>query len=545
MLGLTQNEPLSLISIMEHAARWHGPQEIVSRRVEDGAIERQTYAETLPRVAKLANALTRLGIKPGDRIATMAWNTRRHVEVWYAAAGTGAVCHTLNPRLFAEQIEFIVNDARDRLLFIDLDIIKTIEPLLDKLPTLEAIIVLTDRKHMPDVSDKSGKWFCYDDLISDERATYEWLQLDNDAAASSLCYTSGTTGAPKGVLYSHRGNILHAMATVQKDAMNLGSEDSVLMVVPMFHANAWGLTFALPMVGAKMVLPGPYLDGASVYELLEREAVTFSAAVPTVWSMLLEHVKATGAQFSTLKEVMIGGAAAPRAMIETFEKDYGVHVIHVWGMTEMSPLGTLNRPLGWRAKPATADAEIDRRCSQGRVLYGVDMKIVDDEGNDLPRDGEAVGRLMVRGPWIVERYFEAEETALNDGWFDTGDVVAIDPDGFMHITDRAKDIIKSGGEWISSVEIENAAASHPDVALAACIGVAHPKWDERPLLLVKLCAGAIFDEDAIRAAIARLVAKWQVPEKIIEVSDIPLTATGKIDKKPLKTEYRDVYMRRA
>lgn len=540
MLGLTQNQPINLVSILEHAARWHSDQEIVTRCVEDGEIRRQTYKQTRDRTMRLANALIRLGVAPGDRVATMAWNTFRHIEVWYATAGTASVCHTLNPRLFPDQINFIVNHAEDRLLFVDVDLVPVIEPMLAQLPTLEAVIVLTDKAHMPDCAEKPGRWLCYEDLIAEEQPDFAWRALETDADASSLCYTSGTTGDPKGVLYSHRSNFFHAFASLQKDAMNIGSMDTVLMIVPMFHANSWGLTFSVPMVGAKMILPGRHLDGASVYQILEQEAVSFSAAVPTVWSMLLTHLSETNARFSTLREVVIGGTAVPRSMIETFKKSYNVDVIHAWGMTEMSPLGTLNRPVGGQHNDTTDwPTQLDQLCTQGRVSFGVDIKIVDEDDNAVPHDGKSVGRLLARGPATVERYFKQDTTALNDGWFDSGDMASIDEAGFMTITDRSKDVIKSGGEWISSVEIENAAVAHKDVALAACIGIPDDKWDERPLLLVQLAVGAELDKAGILAKLSEHIAKWQLPDHIIAIDKIPLTATGKVDKKPLKKEFRN------
>ena len=542
MLGLMQNGAINLATILDHAANWHGDQEIVTKRVEDGTIHRETYKEARTRARRLAYALDALGVKSGDRIGTMAWNTWRHVETWFALAGLGAVCHTLNPRLFPDQIDFIVNDAEDSVLMIDLTFVPLIGPLLPRLPSVKSVIVLTDEAHMPDTSGFERDWHCYETLIANAQGEKDPIKLDDPNWASSLCYTSGTTGNPKGVLYGHMSNILHSMAAVQKDSMNLGSMDNVLMVVPMFHANSWGLTFALPMIGAKMVMPGPHMDGASILSLLNDEKISFSGAVPTVWTGLLAHVQATGAKFDTLKEVVIGGSAVPRSMIEVFDKDYDINVLHAWGMTELSPLGTVNRKVGWHPEPADWSADIDRRVLQGRVPFGVEMKIVDDEGQTLPNDDEAFGRLLVKGPWVIERYYGKAETALDDdGFFDTGDIASITPSGFMRITDRAKDVIKSGGEWISSVDVENCAMGHSCVALAACIGITHPKWDERPLLLVTLAEGASLDKDGINAHLASTFAKWQIPDDIQVIETMPLTATGKVDKKPLRVDWANHY----
>lgn len=540
MLGLMQTQPINLAAVLEHAGRWHGGSEIVTNSVE-GGIRRRTYAETLRRAKQFANALKAMGVKTGDRIATMAWNTDRHVEAWYAVMGQGAIAHTVNPRLFPEQIEFIVNHAEDRLLLIDVNLVPLAAKLLAKLPTIEKVIVLTDDAHMPEDIRGDARWIAYETLIADQPETFDWVEVDENTAAG-LCYTSGTTGEPKGVLYTHRANLLHAYASLSKDVMNIGATDNILMVVPMFHANSWGLAFSVPMCGGKMVLPGPHMDGPSIHGLIEQEQATMAAAVPTVWTMLLNHLKSTGGKLKSLKEVVIGGSAVPRSMIETFDRDYGVEVLQAWGMTEMTPLGTLNRRKRNLAPGADMQAEYDRRCYAGRAPFGVDMKIVDDDGNALPHDGEAFGRLMVRGPWVIERYFKQSETALENGWFDTGDIASIDADGYMRITDRAKDVIKSGGEWISSVDVENAAMGHPAVLLAACIGVAHPRWEERPLLLVKLKEGAAFNPDDILAKIGENFAKWQLPDAVIQVEDIPLTATGKIDKKPLRQAYKDHLM---
>ncbi len=536
MQGLMQSSSINLISLLEHAARWHSQQTIITNTVE-GGVHRQSYAQTFDRTGQLGNVLLGLGVSPGDRVATMAWNTHRHLECWFATMGIGAISHTVNPRLFPEQLVYIMNHAQDRVLMVDLTFVPLVQSLQDQVPSLEQVIVMTSQEHMPE--NLPENWHCYETLLEGQKPTCKWAQVDADHA-SSLCYTSGTTGNPKGVMYSHMSNVLHAYAATSKDAMDVGSADRVLVVVPMFHANAWGLAFGLPMVGAQMVMPGPHMDGASIATQLNDERCTFAAAVPTIWSMLLGHLKSTGAQLEHLKEVVIGGSAAPRSMIETFDRDYGVKVLHAWGMTEMSPLGTVNRRNGYMEEPVDQDSDYDLRCKQGRVPFGVDMKIIDDEGKILAHDGQTFGKLLVKGPWTVERYYGEEESALDDdGWFDTGDIATIDEFGFMHITDRAKDVIKSGGEWISSVDLENAAVAHPDIALAACIGATHPKWEERPLLLVQMADGKTLNPQAINDVLGEQFAGWQLPDAIVAVDTIPLTATGKIDKKPLRESYQN------
>lgn len=539
MHGLMQSNPINLVSILEHASRWHSEQEVVSNTVE-GGIHRQSYAATYSRVTRLASSLARWGVEHGDRMGTLGWNTHRHLEAWYAISGQGAICHTVNPRLFSEQIVYIVNHAEDRLLFIDLSFVDLVAELMERLPTVESIVIMTDRAHMPNSSRFDCPVHCYEDLIEAGDSVFEWPDLDENTG-SSLCYTSGTTGEPKGVLYSHRGNLLHAYATCGADVFDIRSTDTVLMVVPMFHANSWGLAYSAPMVGAKMVLPGPHMDGASIYFLITEERVTKAAAVPTVWNMLIAHLRESDLPLRTLQEVIIGGAAVPRSMIQEFDRKYAVEVIHAWGMTEMTPLGTINR-----AKPFTrslaGDDLLDAQCKQGRVPFGVDMKIVDDDGKAQPHDGKTYGRLLVKGPWTVERYYKSDQKILDDGWFDTGDIASIDQHGYMQITDRSKDVIKSGGEWISSVDIENAAMGIPGVEIAACIGAAHPKWDERPLLLVKAGEQQRPSKKEIRQVLAESFASWQVPDDIVYVDDIPLTATGKIHKKPLRSEFRDFFL---
>ncbi|WP_373090358.1 long-chain fatty acid--CoA ligase [Zhongshania sp.] len=528
-----QDFPMNLASILEHAARFHGDQEIVSR-LASGDVHRYTYSDALMRAKKLANALKSYGIEAGDRVATLAWNEYRHLETWYGIAGQGAICHTVNPRLFSDQIRFIINHAGDRLVFVDPAFVALLEGIKHDLPSVELFIVLCDKDQFPATTLNNA--IDYESFIADQSSDFSWAELSEESP-SSLCYTSGTTGDPKGVLYSHRSNLLMAYASCSADAFNLSSLSTVLMVVPMFHANSWGLVYSAPMTGAKLVLPGPHLDGANIYDLISSEHVSFSAAVPTVWSMLLEHMTNNDLQLPDLKEVVIGGSAVPKSMIIRFKRAYDVDVLQAWGMTELSPLGTLNRP-----KPATLkldeDAQFKMAAKQGRALFGVQMCIKSDDGQELPFDGKTPGRLMVRGPWVVRSYYRSDVVILDDdGWFDTGDIATIDSDGFMQITDRAKDIIKSGGEWISSVDLENAAISHPHVRHAAVIGIPHPKWEERPLLLVKLKDGCSLDDQALKDFLKDEVAKWWIPEDIRFVDDIPLTATGKFDKKVLRNQF--------
>ena len=540
MQGLMQDDPINLVSILAHAGRWHGEQEIVTNSVE-GGIRRQSYAETLARTTRLASSLRQLGIEPGDRVATMAWNTSRHLETWYAVSGQGAICHTVNPRLFADQIRYIVGHAEDRLLFVDLTFIDAVEDLLRTPTSLEAIVIMTDRQHMPKRIPWSCKTYCYEDLLSTGSDSFAWPVLD-DNTASSLCYTSGTTGNPKGVLYSHRGNLLHAYASCMPDVFDLSATDTILMIVPMFHANSWGLAYAGPMTGARLVMPGPHLDGRSIQQLITEEAVTRAAAVPTVWATLLSYLIESGKGIEPLTEIVVGGAAVPRSMIEDYRDRFGVSVTHAWGMTEMTPVGTVNHPTG-RSAALDGEAALSLKCKQGRVPYGVDMKIVDDNDHELPRDGETAGRLLVKGPWIIDRYYRVGDSELNDSWFDTGDIATIDPDGFMQITDRAKDVIKSGGEWISSVDIENAAMGMRGVTTAACIGARHPKWGERPVLLVVTDDREPVTEADVIEHLSGTFAKWQLPDAVAFVDQIPLTATGKIDKKPLRRQYADCLLK--
>ena len=541
--GLMMQMPLLISALIEHADRHHGDTEIVSRRVE-GDIHRATYRDLHRRARQMANALAGLGIGRSERVATLAWNGYRHMELYFAVSGAGSVLHTINPRLHPEQIAWIVNHAEDRALFFDLTFLPLVEAIAPLCKTVKRWVLLSDRGHMPaEKSQKIAQLICYEDLLDDRSDDFTWPQLDENTA-SSLCYTSGTTGNPKGVLYAHRSTILHTLASALPDALNLSARDVILPVVPMFHVNAWGLPYIAAMIGAKVVFPGPQLDGKSLYELFESEKVTFSAGVPTVWQGLLAFMEANNLKFSTMNRTVIGGSACPPAMIKLFQDKYGVQVLHAWGMTEMSPLGTA---CTFKSKHTEmpADQRLPVQFKQGRVLFGVDMRIVDDAGADLPWDGTAFGNLLVRGPWVVRDYFKSDEpTPLvqdehGKDWFPTGDVSNIDPDGYMQITDRSKDVIKSGGEWISSIEIENIAVSHPAVAMAACIAAAHPKWDERPLLVVVKKPNATVTRDELLRHYDGKLAKWQIPDDVAFVDSIPLGATGKMLKSKLREQFRD------
>ncbi|MDT2024177.1 long-chain-fatty-acid--CoA ligase [Methylocella sp. CPCC 101449] len=535
MLGLMQDWPLLIPKIIDHAAKQHGTREVVTRSVE-GPITRTDYATIRSRALKVAQRLTREGIRAGDRIATLAWNTARHLESWYGITGAGAIYHTVNPRLFPEQIVWIVNHAEDRMVLVDLTFVPLLEAIAARLPSVERYIVLTDTAHMPKTTLKNA--VAYEDWIAEADGDFRWLELDERSAAG-LCYTSGTTGDPKGVLYSHRSNVLHALAASQIDCLAISANTSILPIVPLFHANSWSIAFSAPMAGAKMVMPGPKLDGASVYELLEAEQVTCTAGVPTVWAMLLQYIEKEQKTFSTLKRLIVGGSAAPRAMIEAFEKRYGVEVIHAWGMTEMSPLGTV-----CSVKPVVSglkgEALYDLKVKQGFTPFLIEMKITDDDGKELPWDGKTFGRLKVAGPAVVKAYYRGEGSVLDEeGFFDTGDVATIDSHGYMAITDRSKDVIKSGGEWISSIDLENIACGHPDVAEAAVIGIRHPKWDERPLLVVVQKPERTVDKADLLAFLSSRIAKWWLPDDVQIVSEIPHTATGKINKVRLREQFVD------
>jgi fatty-acyl-CoA synthase len=536
MLGLMQDRPLLISQLIDFAAEYHGDTEIVSRTVE-GPIHRYTYRDAHRRAKQVSEALTGLGIKPGDRIGTLAWNGYRHFELYYGISGMGAVCHTINPRLFPEQVAYIVNHAEDQLLFVDVNILPLVQGLAHQFRTVRHIVAMTDRAHLPAGLDLPNL-LVYEELIGGKPGTFVWPEFD-ERTASSLCYTSGTTGNPKGVLYHHRSTILHAYASALPDGIGISARDTVLPVVPMFHVNAWGLPYAGCLSGAKLVFPGPALDGASVYQLFESEGVTITAGVPTVWLLLLQHLQANNLKLTTLRKSVIGGSACPPAMIETFRRDYNVDVLHAWGMTEMSPLGTVNTPKAKHLKLDKAGQDAVR-VKQGRVLFGVEMKIVDDAGNDLPKDGKAFGDLLVRGPWITTGYFKDEggNPLRPGGWFPTGDVATLDADGYMQITDRSKDVIKSGGEWISSIDLENAAMAHPAVAEAAVIGIAHPKWDERPLLIVMKKPGADIGKEELLGFLKDRIAKWWMPDDVAFVDSIPHTATGKILKTRLREDFR-------
>ena len=538
MLGQMQDHPLLISSLIEFAGRHHHEAEIVSRRVE-GDIHRCTYADVAKRSRRVANAIDRLGLAFSDRVATLAWNGYRHLELYFGITGGGRVVHTINPRLLPEQIAWIANHAEDQVVCFDMTFLPIVKGIWSHCGTVKHWIALCDADKLPHDTGIPGLR-SYEDWIGNEPDTYDWPQFDERSAAA-LCYTSGTTGNPKGALYSHRSTLLHAFAGALPDSLGVSARDSILPVVPMFHVNAWGLPYGAAMTGAKLVFPGAALDGKSVYELIESERVTMAAGVPTVWLGLLNHMAQHGLKFSTMKRTVIGGSACPPAMIKTFRDDYGVTVVHAWGMTEMSPLGTVNTPkLHQQALPA--EQQLGIMAKQGRAVYGVEMRIVDPDGHDLPWDGQHSGDLLVKGPWIISSYFKGEGgDPLQGGWFPTGDVASIDPDGFLQITDRSKDVIKSGGEWISSIDVENIAMSHPAVAMAACIAVPHPKWDERPLLVVMKKPGEPFAAATSAEILAHFegrIAKWQVPDDVVFVDSIPLGATGKMQKNKLRDQFK-------
>jgi fatty-acyl-CoA synthase len=539
MRGLMMDRPLLVSALLDFGAEINASAAVVSRRVE-GDTHRYTYREAAGRAARLAHALRALGIAPGDRVATMAWNGYRHLEVYYAASGIGAVCHTINPRLFPEQLAYIVNHAEDKVLFIDATFLPLVESLAARMPTLKHVVVLADAADPPETTLPNA--LVYEALIEGRPDAIEWPELDENAAAS-LCYTSGTTGNPKGVLYSHRSTVLHALSVaLSAGDLRLTRNDRVLPVVPLFHVNAWGLPYIAPITGATLVFPGPKLDGASLFDLMESEGVTASWGVPTVWLGLLAEMRRRGAKPAALASILVGGSAPPRAMIEEFEADWRIDVVHGWGMTEMSPVGALGILPADQAQAPPAE-RIDRKLKQGRRMFQVDMKIIDATGKKLPHDGETRGELLVRGPMVTAGYYEdAAATAAafdKDGWFRTGDIATIDPDGFVQIVDRIKDIIKSGGEWISSIDLENAAMSHPAVAEAAVIGLPHPKWGERPLLVLVLKEKADAGKDDILAFLATKVAKWWLPDDVVFVDALPHSATGKLQKSRLREQFKD------
>jgi acyl-CoA synthetase (AMP-forming)/AMP-acid ligase II len=533
MLGLMQNQPLLISGLIAHAERHHGDGEIVSRRVE-GDIHRYQWRDVARRSRQVANALDGMQLLFSDRVATLAWNGYRHLELYFGVSGSGRVLHTINPRLHPEQIAWIANHAEDQVLCFDTTFLPLVQAVHAKCPGIRQYVALCEADKLP-ADSGIPNLVSYEAWIGGQPAEYEWPSFDENSA-SSMCYTSGTTGNPKAALYSHRSTILHAYAAALPDVMSLSARDSVLPVVPMFHVNAWGIPYSAALTGCKLVFPGPALDGKSVYELVEAEQVTYAAGVPTVWQMLLTHMKPNGLRFSSLKRTVIGGSACPPAMIHAFREDYGVEVLHAWGMTEMSPLGTLctlkNKHL---AQPPEEQMKI--RLKQGRAIFGVDLKIVGDTGEELPWDGKTFGDLHVKGPWVVREYFKGEGgDPLVDGWFPTGDVATMDPDGYMQITDRSKDVIKSGGEWISSIDIENIAMAHPAVQMAACVGMRHPKWDERPIVAVVKRPGAEVTREELLAFYEGKIAKWQIPDDVVFVEAIPLGATGKM----LKTRLRDL-----
>ena len=536
MLGLMQSQPLLISGLIEFAERHHGDAEIVSRRVE-GDIHRYTYRDSAKRARKVAAALDGLKLGFGDRVATLAWNGYRHFELYYGVSGSGRVLHTINPRLHPDQIAWIANHAEDQVLCFDLSFLPLVQAVHARCGTIRQYIAMCDEDKLPKDSGVPNL-ISYEAWIAPQSGSYDWPVFDENTA-SSMCYTSGTTGNPKAALYSHRSSTLHAYAAALPDVMSISARDAILPVVPMFHVNAWGIPYSAALTGAKLVFPGPAMDGKSIYELLESEKVTYAAGVPTVWQMLLGHLSANGLKFSTLRRTVIGGSACPPAMIKAFNDDYGVEVLHAWGMTEMSPLGTLCT-LKNKHYSLPEEEKMKIRLKQGRVIYGVDMKIVDEAGKELPWDGKTFGDLYVKGPWIIREYFNGEGgDPLVDGWFPTGDVGTIDADGYLQITDRSKDVIKSGGEWISSIDVENIAVAHPSVAMAACIGIAHPKWDERPIVVVVKKPGMEVSRDELLKFYEGKTAKWQIPDDAVFVDAIPLGATGKILKTRLREMLKD------
>ena len=535
MLGNMQEGQLLISGLIEHAETYHKDTEIVSRSVE-GPIHRYTLKDAADRSRKLANALGKLDLQQGDVVGTLAWNTFRHFELYFGVSGIGCVVNTVNPRLFPEQLIYIINHAKNKYLFVDLTFVELVESISDSLESVKGIIILTDKDHMPETKLKNV--ICYEELIADESNEYDWPVFDENTA-SSLCYTSGTTGNPKGVLYSHRSTLLHTWIVSSGNVGKVSSSSVILPVVPMFHVNAWGIPYASAMFGAKLVLPGPLMDGASIYELIDLEKPDLLMGVPTVWLGLLQYLNETNQTLDSVSTALVGGSAAPRTMIQEFEEKHNVFLMHGWGMTEMSPLGTATSRTA-EMDNMDIESRYDLQEKQGKAFFGVEMTIADDEGNELPKDGIAFGRLLVKGPTIVERYFKSNESSLDkNGWFDTGDVAKIHPEGSMEIVDRSKDVIKSGGEWISSIDLENAAVGHPAVAEACVIGVLHEKWDERPLLLVVKVEGKDLSKEEILAFLEDKVAKWWLPNDVIFVSELPHTATGKLLKTNLRDEYKE------
>ncbi len=536
MLGLMQNQPLLISSLIDFAERHHGEGEVVSRRVE-GDIHRYTYKQVAQRARQVANALDAMKLQFGDRVATIAWNGYRHLELYFGISGSGRVLHTINPRMHPDQITWVANHSEDQVVCFDMTFLPIVKSIHARCPTVRQWVALCDADKLPTDSGVPNL-SSYEALISAQPNTYSWPQFDENTA-SSMCYTSGTTGNPKAALYSHRSTLLHAYAACLPDVMCLSARDAILPVVPMFHVNAWGIPYSAALTGAKLVFPGAGMDGKSVYELIESERVTYAAGVPTVWQMLLGHMQPAGLRFSTLRRTVIGGSACPPAMITAFNDQYGVEVLHAWGMTEMSPLGTLCTLKNKHLTMSDED-KMKIRLKQGRSIFGVDMKIVDADGKELPWDGKAFGDLLVKGPWVVAEYYKGEGgNPLVDGWFPTGDVATIDPEGYMQITDRSKDVIKSGGEWISSIDIENIAVAHPAVAMAACIGIKHPKWDERPIVAVVKKPGMEITREELLAFYEGKTAKWQIPDDVVFVDAIPMGATGKMQKTKLREILKD------
>jgi fatty-acyl-CoA synthase len=539
MFGIMMDKPLNIADILEYAATFNTDSQIVTRQVE-GGIHRYSYGDALRRTKKLANALRSLDVHQGDRIATLAWNTYRHFELYYAISGMGAIIHTINPRLFAEQIIYIVNHAEDKYLFVDLTFVPLLEAIKDHIAVVRGIVVMTDAAHMPS-SGVLPNLICYEDLVAEESEEFAWPEFDERTAAG-LCYTSGTTGNPKGVMYSHRSTVLHAISACRSSALNLGPMSRVLPVVPMFHVCAWGVPYSAPIAGAGIVFPGAGMDGASLYELIDGEKATSMLGVPTVWLGLLNYIDSIKGNLDSVEDVVIGGSAAPRSMMEKFQDVYGVFPIHAWGMTEMSPMGSLCARTPYLAQ-ADKEARARIQSKQGRAVFGVEMRIVDDQDQPLPHDGRTFGKLMVRGPWIASGYYKNDDrSAFRGGWFDTGDVSTIDPAGYMQIVDRSKDVIKSGGEWISSIELENHAVGHPAVAEACVVGIAHPRWDERPLLLIVRKAGAQTNAEDIQRFLADKVAKWWLPDDVVFVDTLPHTATGKLLKTEVRAKFANHYL---
>jgi len=539
MHGLMQDRPLLISSLIEHAATFHPDAEIVSR-LPEGGTHRTTWSGLADTARQVANALHKLGIQQGDRVGTLAWNSYRHLALYYGVSGTGAVLHTVNPRLFPEQIDYIVNHAEDKVIFFDITFAAIVEKLAPALKSVKTFVAMTDRAHMPAIDVPNLLYF--DELLAEQSTEYDWPEFD-ERSASSLCYTSGTTGNPKGVLYSHRSTLLHTLMELAPDTFGISSVETLMLIVPMFHANAWGAPYAAAMVGAKLVLPGPHLDGESVYTLMRDEKVTFSQGVPTVWMMLFQYLDQNpqiDPRQIGVKRIGIGGAAVSRSVLERFENQFGAEVVQGWGMTETSPIGVISKLLPKHASWSREDL-VKVKLKQGRGVWGVDLKIVDADGQALPWDGVAYGNLYVRGPWIASGYYRGEGGSVLDaeGYFPTGDVATIDPDGFLQLVDRSKDVIKSGGEWISSIDVENAAASHPGVAEAAVIGVSHPKWQERPLLLVVRRAGATVEAKEVLDFLSTRIAKWWLPDEVLFVDGLPHTATGKLLKTKLREQYRD------